>query len=76
MRHPAEDTTCPDMAPVHGQLDTLDMIMQYGTGPTTVQVDDGSLVHSRCVGIITISSECSDQMRSEQAGDYSSSSKE
>ena len=37
----------------------------------------GLLVHSQCVGIINISSECSaHQMCSERAGDYSSSSKE
>ena len=26
--------------------------MQYGTGPTTVQVDYALLVHSQCAGII------------------------
>ena len=56
--------------------DTLDTITQYGTGPTTVQVDYGLLVHWQCVGIIILSSESSAQMCSEQAGDCSSSSKE
>ena len=49
--------------------------MQYGAGPTTVQVDcrvARSLIMCR---YFIISSECSAQMGSEQAGDYSSSSR-
>ena len=49
--------------------------MQYGARPDYCCVATiGLLVHSQCVGII-FSSECSAQMGPEQAGDYSSSSR-
>ena len=55
--------------------DTLDTIVQYGADPTTVQVEYRvTRLLTMCRNII-ISSECSAHMGSEQAGDYSSSSR-
>ena len=56
--------------------DILDTIMQYGAGPTTVQVDYRVTRSLTMCVVIIISSECSAQMGSEQTGDYSHSSKE
>ena len=56
--------------------DTLDtIIMQCGGGPTTVQVDYRVTRSLTMCRYIIISSECSAQMGSEQAGEYSSSSR-
>ena len=60
------------------KLGTLDTITQYGTGPTAVQVDHMgySFTHQKCrytSKYILIGSDCSAQMSSERAGDYSSS---
>ena len=50
-------------------LDNLDMNMQYGTGPTSAQVDYGLLVHSQMCRYSYFRSGCSAQMCSERAGE-------
>ena len=39
-------------SPLKGIGDTLDTMVMCGASPTTVQVDQGLLVHSQCVGMI------------------------